>query len=79
MMNVDHDNFGDIYMCVLMVSNKIIWFSRNMENHPRKLCNHNPYGSSIANLIRCVIVLVALSERNTGSSGLQVYSLVLLG
>jgi hypothetical protein len=22
-----------IYMCVLMVNNKIIWFNRNMENH----------------------------------------------
>jgi hypothetical protein len=25
MMNVDHDNFGDMFMCVLMVNNKIIY------------------------------------------------------
>jgi hypothetical protein len=48
-MNVDHDNFGDIYVCVLMVNNKIIWFNRNMENHQGKQCNHSPYGSGLAN------------------------------
>jgi hypothetical protein len=49
MMNVDHDNFGDIYVCVLMVNNKIIWFNRNMKNHPGKQCNHSPYVSGLAN------------------------------
>jgi hypothetical protein len=63
MMNVGHENFGDIYIyiyiyiyisvCVcaraLMVNNKIIWFNRNMENHLGKQCNHSPYGSSLAN------------------------------
>jgi hypothetical protein len=48
MMNVDHDNFGDIY-CVCVVNNKIIWFNRNMKNHPGKQCNHCPYGSGLAN------------------------------
>jgi hypothetical protein len=38
-----------IYMCVLMVNNKIVWFNQNMENHPKKQCNHNPYGSGLAN------------------------------
>jgi hypothetical protein len=33
----------------------------------------------LSQLIRCVIVLVTLSERNTGGSGLQGYSPVLQG
>jgi hypothetical protein len=36
MLNVDHDNLGDIYVCVFMVNKKIIWFNQNMENHPGK-------------------------------------------
>jgi hypothetical protein len=33
----------------------------------------------LSQLTRCAIVLVTLSERNTGGSGLQGYSPVLLG
>jgi hypothetical protein len=52
MMNVDHDIFGDIYIYICVWAygyNKIIWSNRNMENHPRKPCNHSLYGSGLAN------------------------------
>jgi hypothetical protein len=62
-----------------MVNNKIIWFNQNMENHPEKTVQPQSIWLWLSQLIRCAIVLVTLSERNTGGSGLQGHSPVLLG
>jgi hypothetical protein len=32
-----------------MIKNKITYFNRNMENHPRQQYNHSPHGSGLAN------------------------------
>ena len=45
---------------------------------PRKTVQPQSIWLWLSQLIRCVIVLVTLSERNTGGSGLQGYSPVLL-
>jgi hypothetical protein len=38
-----------VYEMLVMIKNKITYFNRNMENHPRQQYNHSPHGSGLAN------------------------------